>query len=149
MTTTDPRPPIVVRNAQRQLPLDVPVLQRFADRALEQCLRSFPRRRKALEGISEVSVIVVSDRRIASLHQRFMGIAEATDVITFQHGEICISIETAERQAAEFGSALDHELRLYVVHGILHLLRFDDTTHSAARAMGKAQQRILAAGHAW
>ena len=67
-----------------------------------------------------------------------------TDVITFQHGEIVISVETAKRQARQFATSLDHELRLYLVHGLLHLHGFDDKTAAGAREMKRVQDKLAA-----
>ena len=67
-----------------------------------------------------------------------------TDVITFQHGEIFISAGTARRNARRFGNALARELRLYVVHGLLHLHGFGDRDEGSARKMQIVQRRILA-----
>jgi len=69
---------------------------------------------------------------------------EPTDVITFQHGEIVISVETAKRQARQFNTTLDHELRLYIVHGLFHLHGFDDNTAAGAAEMKRAQERLVA-----
>jgi probable rRNA maturation factor len=69
----------------------------------------------------EVTIVLVSDRRMAALHKQFMDIDGPTDVLTFQHGEIFISVETAEQNAAEFSTSVDEEIRLYIVHGLLHL----------------------------
>ena len=66
-----------------------------------------------------------------------------TDVLTFQHGEIFISVETAKRHARSFDTTLGHELRLYLVHGLLHLHGFDDHTETGAQKMQKTQDRIL------
>jgi probable rRNA maturation factor len=66
-----------------------------------------------------------------------------TDVLTFQHGEIFISVEMAKRQARVLGNALMRELQLYIVHGLLHLHGFDDRTPAGARKMKKAQEKIL------
>lgn len=89
-------------------------------------------------------MVLVSDKRIAELHQRFMDEATPTDVITFQHGEIVISVETARRQARHFGTTLDHELRLYIAHGLLHLQGFDDKTAPGAAEMKRVQERLVA-----
>jgi probable rRNA maturation factor len=64
-------------------------------------------------------------------------------VLTFQHGEIFISVETAKRHARAFGNSLASELRLYIVHGLLHLHGFDDQTRTGARNMHKMQEKIL------
>ncbi len=116
-------PQISVFNRQRKAALDRAELEDFARRALPLCARE---RGSGLTSLEEIGVLLISDRKIDQLHRRFMGIAGPTDVITFQHGEICISVETAQRQAAAFGTSPEHELRLYLVHGLLHLHGFDD-----------------------
>ncbi|HEX4667925.1 MAG TPA: rRNA maturation RNase YbeY [Chthoniobacterales bacterium] len=132
--------PIFVRNLQRKIACDRMALERFARRALLLC-RQEPG--AGLTSHGDLGVLVVSDRRMAQLHRRFMQIAGPTDVITFQHGEIFISVETAERQAAAYGTSLEHELRLYLVHGLLHLHGFDDHDPAARRRMHSVQERIV------
>ena len=136
-------PPISVRNLQRKVPLNVADLEKFAAKALKLCLE-LPRKSSKLRKLSEIAVWIVSDRRIAALHRKFMDEPGATDVITFQHGEIFISAETARRHAHRFGNTLARELKLYVVHGLLHLQGFDDRNERGARAMRAVQSRILA-----
>jgi probable rRNA maturation factor len=65
-------------------------------------------------------------------------------VITFQHGEIFVSTETARRQTRRFGTSLEHELRLYLVHGLLHLHGFDDKDPRSAAEMKRTQEKLLA-----
>jgi probable rRNA maturation factor len=135
---------ITVRNLQRKVPVDVVDLEKFARKALELCLRA-PRKKKTNPvQLPEISVLIVSDPRMASLHRQFMNESGPTDVITFQHGEIFISAETARRNARRFGNALARELRLYVVHGLLHLHGFDDRDEANARKMQIVQRKILA-----
>ena len=137
-------PKITVRNLQRKVAVDVVDLEKFARKALELCLR-LPRKKKTdLAQLREISVLIVSDRKIASLHQQFMNESGPTDVITFQHGEIFISAETARRHARRFGNALPREQRLYIVHGLLHLHGFDDRNEKSVRKMQVVQGRILA-----
>jgi probable rRNA maturation factor len=90
-----------------------------------------------------VSVLIISDRRIALLHRQFMHESGPTDVITFQHGEIFISAEMARRNARRFGNSLKRELRLYLVHGLLHLHGFDDRDQAGAGEMQIVQRKIL------
>lgn len=137
-------PSITVQNAQRKLCVDVKELQRFAERALPLCLCEPCRTKGELRALDQVAVVLVSDQRIATLHKQFMKIHGPTDVITFQHGEIVVSVETAQRQAEQFGNSTDDEIKLYIVHGLLHLLGFDDTTAAAARKMASLQTRIAA-----
>jgi probable rRNA maturation factor len=139
-----PVPSITVRNLQRKVSVDAMDLEKFARKALEVCLR-VPRKKKTdLVQLREISVLIVSDGRMASLHRQFMNESGPTDVITFQHGEIFISAETARRNARRFGNALARELRLYVVHGLLHLHGFDDRDEGSARKTQIVQRRILA-----
>ena len=57
------------------------------------------------------------------------------DVKLGLEGEIVISSDTAISQGAEYGNDPQRELLLYVVHGVLHLMDYDDQTESAERAM--------------
>jgi probable rRNA maturation factor len=81
---------------------------------------------------------------MASLHKKFLNQPGATDVITFQHGEIFVSVPTAQRQARQFETSLREEIQLYIVHGLLHLLGFDDRTRAGARRMRAAESAVLA-----
>ena len=134
---------INVRNRQRKIPVNVADLQIFAGKALRQCLQLRKRKPTDLDKLHEVFVWLISDPRMASLNRKFMHQTGPTDVLTFQHGEIFISVETARRNARAFGSSLTGELRLYVVHGLLHLQGFDDRTEIGARKMKRVQEKIL------
>jgi len=134
---------INVRNLQRTVPVNLDALRRFAARALPLCLDLNPKRRTELRSLSEVSVFLISDRRMAALHARFLGQPGSTDVITFEHGEIFVSAAMAKRHARQFNNSLLRELELYIVHGLLHLHGFDDRTESDARIMKAAQERLL------
>ena len=134
---------ITVRNAQRGSRIDRQELEKFCARALE-AVRRLPRKSDdVLHALREVTVVLVSDRRMAALHQEFLHTPGATDVITFQDGDIFVSVETAQRNARRFQTSLLDEIHLYVVHGLLHLQGFDDTTPVKARAMNSMQRRIL------
>ena len=135
-----PPPQISVRNLQRKIAVDRKALEQFARRALSLCLDE---RSARLTSLSEISVLLISDRKMSELHRRFMQIAGPTDVITFQHGEICISAETAQRQAKTYRTTLAQELRLYLVHGLLHLYGFDDRDPAARRRTQAVQKRIV------
>ncbi len=136
-------PAVKVRNAQRGLRFDILAFQEFAERALHLCLKGPSR--SPLARLPQVDVLLVSDRRIAALHRKFMKIAGPTDVITFQHGEIFISVETAQRNARHFHSTIENEIKLYLVHGLLHLSGFDDKTAAKARVMARRQTQIIQA----
>jgi probable rRNA maturation factor len=137
-------PQVRVRNLQRAVRVGVVDLQNFATEALRLCLR-IRRGKTDLAQLREVFILLVSDRRMASLHRKFLNQAGPTDVITFQHGEIFISVETARRNARAFENSLGQELRLYVIHGLLHLHGLDDRSEAGARKMARMQSRIISA----
>ena len=136
-------PQISVRNLQRKIRVGVVDLAKFARAAVKLCL-ALPRKKETdLEQVPEVSVLIVSDRKMASLHRKFMNESGPTDVITFQHGEIFISADMARRNARRFGNSLARELRLYVIHGLLHLHGFDDRDKAGERETETVQRKIL------
>lgn len=122
---------------------DLPWLKRLARRALTECLKNPAHAKPVLPQLSGVEVTVISDAAIAEVHERFMQIEGPTDVITFDHGEILISAETACRNAARYGKSPVEELALYVIHGLLHLNGFADKLPADAAKMRRAQSRIL------
>ena len=136
-------PTVAVRNAQRALRIDCAPLAEFARAALDRCLRLRSKGAVSLAGVSAITVVLISDKRMAKLHRKFLGVDGPTDVITFQHGDIFISAETARRYSRRFRTSFENEVRLYIVHGFLHLHGYDDTTDSAAGEMARTQTRIL------
>jgi probable rRNA maturation factor len=131
-------PEISLLNRQRARVIDLQSLAQFAQRALPKVEALG---RNVLP--KEITVIFVSDRRISNIHRRFLQVAGPTDVITFQHGEIVISVETACHQATRFDKELFEELCLYVIHGLLHLAGYDDVTDSGYREMEQLQRRLM------
>jgi len=136
---------ITVLNRQRAMRVPLIALREFAARAVQECLKITGSRRSDLARITEVNVVLISDRRMAELHRRFFNLCGPTDVITFQHGEIFISVETARRHARRFGSSVAEEVCLYIAHGLLHLHGFDDKNPIAAAKMERAQKNLVRA----
>jgi len=136
-------PEITVHNLQRKISVNVAELEKFAGNAVQHSLQLHQRQRTDLSKLSEIFIWLISDRRLALLHRKFLGQSGPTDVMTFQHGEIFISVDTARRHARAFENSLLRELKLYIVHGLLHLHGFDDQTPSQAHKMKAAQERIL------
>jgi probable rRNA maturation factor len=126
-------------NRQRRRSLHLPELRLFAAAALN-AVRDLPHPSPFPQ---EVTIVFVSDARIARLHRDFMSIEGPTDVITFQHGEIFISVETAERQAIGLGNTFDYELRVYIIHGLLHLAGYDDLTEPGSEVMTRLQDDLF------
>ncbi len=139
-----------------------PPCARLAD---EADLRDVVAHTLAAEGVNRevaVDVVMVDDATIHDLNRRFLGHDEPTDVITFaldgddgggggfvtpgprQLGEIYISCERAAAQSAEWGNTPEAEVRFLAVHGVLHLLGWDDATAEQRERMLARQTAILA-----
>ena len=95
-----------------------------------------------------VSLLLTDDAEIAALHDQHLGDATPTDVMSFEidgDAEIVVSVETARREAQRAGHAINAEVALYIVHGILHTCGYDDVKPRDRRAMREAERTILAA----
>lgn len=103
-----------------------------------------------------LSLVLSEDSEIARLNARYLGKDRPTDVLAFSMkegrvlkgdlallGDVMISTETAQRNARRFGVCLETELALYLVHGLLHLLGYEDKTPSQRRKMRAKEQRVL------
>ncbi len=105
----------------------------------------------------EVSITLVNDAEIQALNAEHRGIDRPTDVLSFPMfdedfddgefavlGDVVISLERADKQAAEYGHSLEREIAFLTVHSILHLLGYD---HEAGKAeeseMFAKQEEIL------
>ncbi len=118
---------------------DRPGLTRFLRRARE---------RVGLEG--EVDVLLTSDVEIKRLNRTFRKKNKATDVLSFpapeeifaEHaGDLAISLETAARQAESFGHSLNDEVRILLLHGLLHLAGMDHEADAGEMAEREAELR--------
>jgi probable rRNA maturation factor len=150
--------PVLLRNLQRSVPIDTKRLCRMADKVLAA----------ARVEKTELSIILVSDRRIRTLNERYRKKNRATDVLAFPLamdaagqprcssrktsqaqppkllGDVVISLSTAQRQAAAVGHSLHEEIARLLVHGVLHLLGYDHEQgpREAAR-MIRQEHRLL------
>jgi len=138
-------PELVWTNRQRTVnpkQLRLVVVQTAVQRAWPMVVEA-ERRGSVLKRLPEISFVLVSDARIAALHDEFMYDPTPTDVITFRHGEIVISAETARREARRRALPLPEELARYAVHGLLHLAGWSDGDPGAAADMRVMQEKIL------
>jgi rRNA maturation RNase YbeY len=102
-------------------------------------------------GSWEITVALVDDARLQSLHRDFMGIDTPTDIMTFpagesagetQGGELVISVDHAMTQATSWGLSPGEEIAFLVAHGLLHLCGWrDDTDEQRARMLER--QHVL------
>ncbi|HEX7728679.1 MAG TPA: rRNA maturation RNase YbeY [Terracidiphilus sp.] len=98
----------------------------------------------------QVAVLLTSDAAIRGLNRDFRGKNKATDVLSFPAegpaasglaGDLAISIPTARRQAAAQGHALLVELKVLMLHGLLHLAGYDHETDEGQMARKERQLR--------
>ncbi len=106
-------------------------------------------RRRWRRSSTRVGVRFAGDRTVRRLNRDFRGKDKTTDVLSFpgeespegRHlGDIVISVPTAERQAASRGAALEEEVKLLLLHGVLHCLGHDHETD--AGEMEKLEGRL-------
>ena len=123
-----------------------------------------------IEGFSdmaEVNVMLCDDERIKELNFRFRNIDKATDVLSFPMqeididklnsdnlirnpengalllGDIVISLERCEAQAAEYGSCFKEELQYLTAHSVLHLLSYDHMNEGDKSKMRARERQIM------
>lgn len=102
----------------------------------------------------EVSVLLTTDKKIRELNSHFRGKDKATDVLSFPAernpgnrpeniaGDLAISVDVARRQAVEQGHALGVEIKVLMLHGLLHLAGYDHETDDGQMAR---RERLLRA----
>jgi probable rRNA maturation factor len=113
--------------------------------ALPLCLEHLTHEKAPLALLHEVEASIVSDKTIAEVHAQFLNDPTPTDVITFHHGEILVSADTAALAAPLHGHSLDVELLLYLIHGLMHLAGWEDEEPAEHDEMHRRQNAVLAA----
>ena len=134
-------PILIWSNRQRTVRLNLPKIRRIVDVGLLLCV-SKPRR-KGMELPAEVEITLLGEAAIAKVHGEFLDDPTPTDVITFEHGEILIGVPIAAANARKFRHPSDHEVALCAIHGLLHLLGYDDLTEKEKVIMHARQEEIL------
>ncbi|MGH2562006.1 MAG: rRNA maturation RNase YbeY [Thermomicrobiales bacterium] len=109
--------------------------------------------REGARGHWVVSIVLTTNDRLRILHRDFLGIDEATDVMTFPvqsilgeqaiGGDIVVSAERAAEQAGEYGHTTEEEIKFLVVHGLLHLCGWTDETSTSRDAMLSRQDQLI------
>jgi probable rRNA maturation factor len=137
----------MLSNRQRKIAVNVERVRKAADFVMESL---------GLQE-AELSVVLVSDRRMQQLNRQYLGRNRPTDVLAFSQwegggdqvhpaclGDVVISAETAEGQAVDAGVPLQQELDLLLVHGILHLIGHEHTeAPEDAVAMERKQRQLI------
>jgi rRNA maturation RNase YbeY len=107
---------------------------------------------------AELGVNLVADREMTLVNETFLQHVGSTDVITFDHanrkrnrlkrhskihGELFVCVDVAISQAKEFDTTWQSEMVRYVIHGILHLLGYDDLKPALRREMKREENRLM------
>jgi len=137
------RPTLTWSNRQRAVKVDLPNIRRIVEVALPLCVGKPRKRGLALP--PEVEITLLGEAAIAKVHGEFLEDTTPTDVITFEHGEILIGVPIAAANARKFRQPADHEVALCAIHGLLHLLGYDDLTEKERVIMHARQEEILQA----
>lgn len=150
---------ILISNEQSTVAISEDELRRVATLTLQS------------EGVvsAEISLAVVADPAIHKVNRDYLQHDYPTDVISFLldsgaadprpglpiaiqsrrragqwlHGDVILSAETAQREAAEYGWEPQAEICLYLVHGLLHLCGYDDLTDEEQTVMRTREREIL------
>ena len=104
---------------------------------------------------ASIDITFLGDAGIKKMNRKYMGRNRTTDVLSFLLpappgknkrtiiGDIYISKDTARRNARRFNTGLGRELTLYTIHGVLHLLGFDDRTPGERARIRKLEEKFL------
>jgi probable rRNA maturation factor len=146
----DPDPPSFALPTKRMSSADLPLTDRDRRLPSARTLTRFLRQAKAAVRLcGEVSVLLTTDQAIRRLNRQFRRIDRATDVLSFPApqaaagevaGDLAISVPTALRQARAQGHSLAIEIKVLILHGLLHLAGFD---HEADNGRMARRERLL------
>lgn len=102
---------------------------------------------------AELNLVFTDNKKIKKINKTFLGHNFATDVISFAYnnsslennisGEIIISVEMAVKLAQKLKCTIEGEIALYLVHGLLHLLGYNDKLKKDARKMHQREKELL------
>jgi probable rRNA maturation factor len=112
--------------------------------------RFLVRAKEALGLAGDFSVLLTGDEQLRAMNLQFRGLDKPTDVLSFpalpeaancgQGGDLAISLETAALQAADHGHTLQTEVKVLILHGLLHLAGYD---HEGDRGQMRRRESLL------
>lgn len=147
---TNPHPKTPVRSGKRAFAATAtPRNQRIP--SLQALVRFLREAQGALKLRGEVSILLTSDKTMRRLNRQFRNRDKTTDVLSFPAeiqgperiaGDLAISLPAARRQSEERGHALGVEMRVLILHGLLHLAGYDHETDDGE--MARREQRLRA-----
>lgn len=146
---------IELSNQQEKLAVTQEIEDRIVE-VLEEAARVHE-----VDALTEVSLMFTDDETIHEMNLEYRGIDRPTDVLSFALeegeeeeiyggpeenllGDIIISVETAVRQAEEYGHSVEREMAFLALHGMLHLLGYDHMEEEERQEMRAQEEAILA-----
>ncbi len=137
---------IIIRNLQNRIPVNSKKVVKTVQQVLSQ---------EGIKKSGEITLCFVNDAKIKALNLKYLGRNNPTDVIAFDitepkdkdkiFADIAVSTERAIDNARTFKTSPYFELYLYVIHGILHILGYDDKSKKDKLVMRKREKDILKA----
>ena len=126
-----------IKDMQKKIKVD----RKFIRRVVRETLK-----REAKGG--EVSIVLTDNEYIRELNRKYRSVDRATDVLAFPMdeeilGDIVISVEKAKEQALIYRESLKNEVGRLVIHGILHLIGYDDSSRGSLEKMHARGEEIL------
>ena len=136
---------LTIHNRQRARSIDTRHLAKIIRTVTDKLLQS--------ETV-ELGIYLVGSARITLLNESFLGHAGPTDVITFPYtdsrivpklwGEVFVCVSEAVEQSRHFRTSWQKEVVRYIIHGVLHLLGYDDHSKPDRARMKRAENRLVA-----
>ncbi|MBI2619913.1 MAG: rRNA maturation RNase YbeY [Ignavibacteriales bacterium] len=97
-----------------------------------------------------ISVVFTNDRFIQSINRRFLDHNSATDVLAFPLGhdagaeaELFVNLDSAKRQSKQYGVSYHEEVRRLLIHGVLHVMGYRDSTRRQRMGMHRWENKYL------
>jgi probable rRNA maturation factor len=145
------------RSSQRAARLHLQIAARYQDKVKPALLRAAAQavlKQRRVKRQVELTIVITGNAQLRALNRAFRNVDEPTDVLSFATaerlqpatvylGDVIISYPKAREQAKAGGHAVEAELQLLTVHGVLHLLGHDHYTEAEKNAMWKAQAAVL------
>ena len=135
---------VIIQNQQKKIPIQTQKIKKLITQVLKG---------EQVQESGWINICFVDNPQIKKCNAKFLKLNEVTDVLAFNLSDkkeknviladIMISAQEAHNQAINFKTAVDYELSLYVVHGLLHILGFNDQTPLQIKLMRKKESQYV------
>ena len=132
---------IQVRSQQRLYPVMSREVRKAATILMDELLKT---------NAYDLNILFVNKTRMTKINLEHLRHESATDIITFDyttptllHGDLIICPHVASENAARYRVSLGHEITRNIIHGVLHLLGYDDSESIVREKMKRVENRLL------